>query len=524
MPAPLPSRAELADERVRRSLIRFVERFWPAVEPAIALRPNWHMGAVCAHLEAVSDGRIRRLIINIPPGHAKSLLVCVFWPAWEWLTRPGTRSLYGSYGYSLAERDSIRCKSLILSDEYQALIPRKKGRKAPLWQLKGLPDRLDEYHTTAGGFRQVISIGGKATGLRGHRVVIDDPINVVEADSVAALREACRVIDQSLSSRLIDPATGQHVLIMQRVNERDPSGHLLAQGGYEHLNLPSEYEGGGRCVCPIGTPCSQRDGTSIGFRDPRRMPGELLNPEMFTATVLAEAQRALGARGYAGQHQERPAPAEGAMLSIAHTRRRWARRGVTVAPPPDCTVEPLPEAPGEWRISADLKATVSQADATSYVAIGVLYRPFGSPSCYLVDLYHGRPGFTESISILRRLHERWPQVNKIRVEDKALGPAVIETLKQELPGVEAWMPHGDKVQRWAAVLPLWEGDNVVLPACASWVDEAISEFTTFPGSAYDDRVDMMAQALADWQRTATATSGHSSGPARRSSGIRGMLA
>jgi hypothetical protein len=77
---------------------------------------NWHLDVICAHLEAVTEGHIRRLLINIPPGHMKSLIVSVFWPAWMWLHHPEWRLLSTSYSLNLAKRDAGRCKDLIESD------------------------------------------------------------------------------------------------------------------------------------------------------------------------------------------------------------------------------------------------------------------------------------------------------------------------------------------------------------------------------------------------------------------------
>ena len=499
----LPTLQEIDDELARRSLAEFVRQFWDEVEPAFALRWTWHIDAICDHLQAVTEGKIRRLLINVPPGHIKSLLTCVFWPAWEWLERPWLRGLFGSYGYNLAERDSIRCKDLLSGEKYRRLIRRLPDGN-PAWSLKELPNRLDEFYTSAGGFRQVISLTGRATGLRGHKVVIDDPINVVDSESTTSLDRANWVIDQSLSSRLIDPATGCHVLIMQRVSKHDPAGHLLEQGGYDHLCLPSEFEGG--CACPKGTACSQREGTTIGFVDPRSVPGDLLNPLVFTPDALSEIKLRLGSRGYAGQHQQRPAPLEGNLVKVEYTQRRY---------------QILPNVQGEWRLSCDLKATSSKKKTSSFACVGVWFRPLGSPDCYLVSVYRGRWGFLESISRIRQISDDWPLATKKRIEHKALGPAVVETLGLELTGIDPWDPKtDDKTRRMLAVLPLIEAGNLLLPEKAPWLDEYLAELTTFPASANDDQADMTSMALSDWIRTAAPLAGSFRHAPRRNDGLR----
>ena len=108
-----PTRDELRAERARRSLRSFVAEAWPVLEPGTALVPNWHLDAICQHLEAITRGELHRLIVNIPPRHMKSLAVSVFWPCWEWLTRPETRWLFASYAQTLSTRDSLKCRRLI---------------------------------------------------------------------------------------------------------------------------------------------------------------------------------------------------------------------------------------------------------------------------------------------------------------------------------------------------------------------------------------------------------------------------
>src|SRR5216683_2575112 len=84
-------------ELLRRSFRKFIRWAWPIVEPATPLRENWHIDAIADHLQAVSEGQIQKLVINIPPGHLKSLEACVFWPAWIWTWRPSYRGLFCSY-------------------------------------------------------------------------------------------------------------------------------------------------------------------------------------------------------------------------------------------------------------------------------------------------------------------------------------------------------------------------------------------------------------------------------------------
>ena len=244
------------------SLRDFVDEAWPVVEPTTTLVPGWHVDAVCEHLEACTRGELRRLIINVPPRCTKSLLVSVFWPAWVWTTMPSKRWLFGSYAADLSVRDSLRRRDVILSRWYQ----QRWGGRFGLRYDQNQKMRFDNDRT---GFRLATSTGGIGTGEGGDVIVADDPHNVIEAESDAQRRSVRRWWDQSMSTRGNDPTTVCHVVVMQRLHERDLCGHLLAQGGYEHLCLPMEFEPARRCV------------TSLGWSDPRSGEAELLCPGRF---------------------------------------------------------------------------------------------------------------------------------------------------------------------------------------------------------------------------------------------------
>jgi hypothetical protein len=112
----LPSRDELLAERCRRRLGVFIRQAWPILEPATPFVDGWHLDVMAEHLEAVSRGELRRLIINIPPRAMKSLTTAVFWPAWEWVGHPHLKWLSASYAADLSTRDSVKMRRLIESE------------------------------------------------------------------------------------------------------------------------------------------------------------------------------------------------------------------------------------------------------------------------------------------------------------------------------------------------------------------------------------------------------------------------
>jgi hypothetical protein len=100
-------REEIDTEFAARRLGQFVRQAWTVVEPSTPFVPGWHVDAIIEHLEAVTRGHIRNLLINVPPRHMKSLLVAILWPAWEWIQSPERRWLYSSYAAQLSIRDSV---------------------------------------------------------------------------------------------------------------------------------------------------------------------------------------------------------------------------------------------------------------------------------------------------------------------------------------------------------------------------------------------------------------------------------
>lgn len=453
-------------------MAEFARQAWEIVEPGTPLRWNWHLDAICEHLEAVTDGRIKRLLINVPPGHMKSLLVSVFWPAWVWATRPEWRALFASYASELAIRDSVKCRTLLESEWFQ------DGFVQGEWRLAGDQNVKSYYVNDRTGFRIALSVGGKTTGFRGDAIVIDDPLNAMDAYSKAS-RDACLLWwDQAMSNRLSDMRKGAVVVIMQRLHEEDLSGHLLKRGGWEHLCLPSEFEP------------ARRNTTAIGWTDPRQEPAEPLFPDMFPPEVLADAKTTLGSAGFAGQHQQSPMPADGGMFKRSWWRY-WRRAHEDEIPELADRTVVLPAKFDRVILSWD--CAFKKTSESDKVAGGV-WATVGA-NRFLIDLAWDRMSFSETCSRLKAQAAAYPLAREKLVEDKANGPAVIDTLKDEVSGVIAVNPEGGKEARAAATSPQVEAGNVFLPLHAKWRDAYVEEHASFPKGAHDDAVDQQSQAL-----------------------------
>jgi predicted phage terminase large subunit-like protein len=489
--APLLRRPGLADEIDRelgaRSLAEFVRLAWAVVEPSTPFVDGWHIGAIVEYLEAIARGQIRNLLINVPPRHMKSLLVSVFWPAWEWLLHPERRWLYSSYGAQLSIRDSLKCRRLIESPWYQRLW----GHSFALTSDQNTKGRFDNNRS---GYRLATSVGGAATGEGGDRIVCDDPHNVQEAESDSVRKGTLDWFDVVMSTRVNDPKTAAKVVVMQRCHQRDLSGHLLEQGGWELLCLPAEYEGPTRA-------------TSIGWSDPREQPGELLWPERFGPQEIASLKGSLGSYAAAGQLQQRPSPAGGGIF-----KRHWFR----YFQPRDANLPPVivrlldgthrsidaieaPRLVDEQIQSWD--CSFKDLDTSDYV-VGQVWARLGA-IFLLGDQIRARMDCPATVKAVRDLTEKWPGTVAKLIEDKANGSAVIQMLQHEIPGILPVNPSGGKVARAQAISPLVEAGNVYLPHpdYAPWVNDFIEECAQFPNGAHDDQVDAMTQALLGWHMT-----------------------
>jgi len=482
-------REEIDSEFATRRFGEFVRQAWAVVEPSTPFVPGWHIDAIIEHLEAVTRGEIRNLLINVPPRHMKSLLVSVFWPPWEWIRFPERRWLYSSYAASLSIRDSLKCRRLIESPWYQRLW----GDRFALTSDQNTKGRFDNSRS---GYRLATSVGGAATGEGGDRIVCDDPHNVQEAESDSIRKTALDWWDVVMSTRVNDPKTAAKVVVMQRCHQRDLSGHLLEQGNWEHLCLPAEYE-------------EPKRTTSIGWSDPREQPSELLWPERFGPQEIEELKVSLGSYAAAGQLQQRPSPAGGGIFK-RHWFRYWQPRGANLLPVvvrlPDGTLQSIPAVDQPRSFDEQIQSwdcAFKDLETSDYV-VGQVWGRVGA-IFLLGDQIRARMDCPATVKAVRDLSNKWPQTYAKLIEDKANGSAVIQMLQYEIAGILPVNPEGGKVARAAAVSPLVEAGNVYLPHpdSAPWVKDFIEECAAFPNSAHDDQVDAMTQALLRWRMAPT---------------------
>lgn len=458
-------------ELCRLSLADFAQRAWRVLEPAAELKWGWLLNAICRHLEAVTEGTINRLLMNVPPGSMKSLLTGVIWPAWEWGPRgmPHMRYVGTAHEEQLAIRDSRRCRDLIKSDWYQEL-----------WPIELLAD-LDgkrEFGNTGKGIRQARSFTSM-TGVRGDRIILDDPISADSANSTAKLEAARIAFTETLPTR-INNEKSAIVVIMQRLHEKDVSGVILEMGlPYVHLCIPMRFDPAHRCT------------TSIGWTDPRTKTGELMFPERFAEAQVAELERTLGSYGSAGQLQQRPAPRGGGIIRLEWFQY-WRNlpqlefRVITVD-----TAQKTAEANDYSVLQCWARSTVGHA-----IMIDQIRGKWEAPEL----LVQARSFWIKHINSPIPIHQK-ATLRGMYVEDKVSGTGLIQTLRREGVPVLPLQRHKDKISRGHDASPFIESGNVLLPENAPWLSDFLAEVESFPSGTHDDQIDPMLDAINLVQRT-----------------------
>lgn len=505
-----------------KSFYSFVELMWPVVEPANPFIPNWHIGAICEHLQAVSMGQIDRLLMNVPPGSAKSLLSDVLWPAYEWgpANLPHMRYICTSYSASLTERDNIRFRQVITSDKYRAL-----------WGDKFSPSK-DIFSTVKvgndkTGWKLATSTGGVGTGERGDRVVVDDPHNVMDGESETMRKSTLQYFQEVLPTRVVNPKTSAFVVIMQRVHEEDVSGYILSKDiGYTHLMLPMEFDPDRKSIVFLPSQLTDPNPEEIPepfFEDPRTEEGELLFPARFPREVVERDKKIMGPYATASQFQQMPSPRGGGIIKREYWRlypEGGEETGADGKP-----LKRLEYPPMELIIaSADTAYTEKKEnDPSALVVLGV-YRSEGLPRIMLMSAWDKHLEFRgpdthrlpdeEDWEYMARAKKAWGllewvgydcrrfNVDFLLIENKASG----RTLSQEVARVYSdakWVttlidPKGDKVARAYAVQHIFAEGMVYAPD-RSWAEKAITQCENFPKGKHDDIVDAITQGIK-WLR------------------------
>jgi predicted phage terminase large subunit-like protein len=445
---------------LRHDFTTFAGRCFKDLNPQTRLAMNWHLEVIAAKLTAVRQGRIRRLIINLPPRHLKSLMASIAFPAWCLGHDPSAQILCVSYAQDLADKLARDCRGIMMSPWYRRIFP---TRLAPHRQA------VQEFITTRHGYRLATSTGGVLTGRGADIILIDDPLKPDEALS-AVQRQACNEwYDHTLYSRQNDKQHGAIVIIMQRLHEDDLVGHVLGQEQWEILSFPAIAE----------KDEEHRIETILGAESFTRRQGEALHPDREPLELLDRIRRTIGEYNFAGQYQQSPAPLGGGLV-----KAEWFKRYRESERP-----ERFDRIVQSWD-------TANKASELSDFSVCTTWGVRGK-DLFLLGVFRRR---LEYPALKRAVREQQSLFNatEVLIEDKASGTQLIQELIADgCHAVTRYQPTADKIMRLHAQTALIENGFVYLPETASWLAEYLHEITVFPKGKHDDQVDSTAQFL-DW--------------------------
>ncbi|MBN8977056.1 MAG: phage terminase large subunit [Rhizobiales bacterium] len=445
------------DALFRTNFNVFLHRCVLTLNPGATFLSNWHIDAISWNLNEVMAGRTRRLIINMPPRHLKSLALSVAFPAFLLGHNPWRRIFCISYSNDLAAKHAADFRAIVESPWYRAAFPNMR--------IERVAD--SDLFTTQRGYRRSTSINATLTGLGGDCFIIDDPQKPVDAQSDTLRNNLTQWFSNTLRSRLDNKDTGVIIVVMQRVHMQDLSGYLLEQPDeWQTLRLPAIAEEDERIRTGLDTYHV-------------RSAGEALHPERESLATLEKLRTELGSDVFAAQYQQAPVPPGGGMI-----RREWLRY-----------YDAFPERNYRSKIiqSWDTAAkNGTQNDWSVCTTWLVIDREF----YYLLDLTRGRYEYPRLRDTAAELAARF-KPDTILIEDASTGTALAQDLKR----MQHWMARlvkveHDKISRLYVQQAKFEAGKVLLPRGAHFLRELEAELLTFPQARHDDQVDSITQALA----------------------------
>jgi len=440
--------------KCEKSFYEFVRVLWRYADPTEFI-PSWHIEAICTHLEAVHHGAIKRLIINIPPRSAKSLICSVLYPAWVWVKNPAHRFLTGSHALNLTIRDTRRSRLVIQSPVFQK-------HWGSTFSLAYDQNQKSRYNNDYEGSRIAFSVGGQLIGEGGDTIIVDDPINGDDMLNKQALCNVNEWYSNALITRLNDQRKSSIIIIMQRLNQLDLSGYLLElDDSYVHICYPMEFE-------------NHRKSETAWYKDPRTEDGEILW-EGIDRESLDSFKKILGPFSVAGQLQQRPALEEGSIIKKAD-------------------IEYYHDHPGTFsNILCSWDTAFKAGEKNDYSAMTLWGIKEGK--IYLIDIWRGKVEFPDLKKKYMEISDKWNPNYRV-VEDKGSGQSLIQEFANTKYAATPYRPLKDKVERLHAVTDKFRSKSVLLPANMPMMIEFVDELCTFPMSAHDDLVDTVTQALS----------------------------
>lgn len=440
---------------------------------------NWHHKIICDTLDEFldPDSGLDRLIIEVGPRYGKSEICTRRFPSYALGKNPNLNIIIASYAVNLAKRLNRDVQRIIDDPKYIGIFPdtRLISKEISREDVRGNYSRTTEFFEIVNktGSLRAAGVGTGITGTGADILIIDDPIKDWEQASSATFKDA--LWDWYTSTAYTRLAKGGKVLIIQtRWAEDDLIGRVLEKAKkdpesdqFTVISFPTEFDETHPYVHPL---------------DPRTEEGEVLWPDFMSASKVASTKKTVGSRVWASLYQQRPAPKDGNIV-----KGSWFKYYRTK--------------PQVDFITSSWDFTFTASKTSDYVVGGVW--GIKDANKYLLHIFRDKIGFTQSIAEMVKVANMYRDCNKVIVEAKANGPAIIDTLKGKISGIVGFIPDSSKEARANAVAPQIQAGNVWLPDPISFpeykeiIETFVKEWTTFPNGSHDDCVDMTSQFLLD---------------------------
>lgn len=450
---------------------------------------NWHHKWLCKVLEQVYNQELKNVIINISPGASKSVMLCRLFPAYCYSKKPHCRFLEISYDAELVESHSVAVKDIIGSKEFRALYGN--------YSFKSDNDKKAEWTLSYGnqvnaGEFVAVSLKGGITGKRGGYmeegftgcIIIDDPVKVMDAASKAKRDEANAVLSSTVSNRRALEDKTPILMIMQRLNEDDPTGYLLsvhADENWTHISIPALIDREAYDAFPEDVKQFAREYIydeiektgSASYWEYKVPKKKLLE---YKEKITYEFQ---------AQYQQNPVPKGGALFQTD-----WFQ-----------VYQSIPEKFDSIKIFADTAVSAkTYSDSSVLLAVGEVNK-----NLYLLDLLKGKwemPELTRNaINFVTAIKTQFSNsiFKGFFIEFRSSGQGLVQTLRNDtrLPIIDI-CPKGEKVQRAQQALPYVQGKRIYIPEKSQWVANfllEVSQFSPAMSHKHDDQVDVLVYAI-----------------------------
>lgn len=426
-----------------------------------------HLETLNQWLVDLDTGKRKRVMVSMPPRHGKSELISYWYPIWLLAKNPKCKIVLASY-----------------EEQFATLWGRRVRRAMMEWghlyglELDGSSTAADNWSLVSGGGMFSTGAGGALTGRGAHVLIIDDPIKNAEDAASETMREKLWDWFQTTAFSRLEPG-GYVVIVGTRWHEDDLIGRL------ERASRPDEHGNREGLEWDIlKFPAIAEPDDPLG-----REIGEPLWPFRFDETALATIRKGYTAYNWSSLYQQNPTPEDGGGV-----KRKWWNYYEVAPADFDVVIQ-------SWDLAfKDLKS--------SDFTVGQVWGRKGA-QFFLLHTVRARMNAPDVILAIKNISKIYPRATAKLIEDKANGPAVIQTLQKDLfvgGGIIPVKVKGSKDARLQAVMPFIEAGNVYLPGrrrpdgtyepMSNWVSDFIEESAAFPNGTYDDQVDAMTQAIS----------------------------